>query len=228
MSVATKKLADLFELDDMFPNCWFAVLCYDGIERVGIVTKECNGICPTDMSLEEKQHISPIFQKELNRLNYFDAICFQRDHKQNNYFVDFNADNEICRVIALDNDSPMTFFPMPILSFPIGVHSSSICHGMKPNRPYVDRCFFDIIKQTTPNRVFHWLESELPFAQRLCMTIRFCWLKSVISKVQVLNDVEWSNNTIQVEISGKYGQTYLKHYLECDENQLIEEIMGGK
>lgn len=226
ISIATKKLGNLLGLDDMIPECWYIQLDIDGNRKVGLVTKECKGVCPLNLTQEEKLNISTTFQKEINRMNYFDAVCFQRDHKEENYFVDFNEERQVNRVIALDNDSPMAFFPIPKLAFSTCVLCSPICRGLKPNRPYVDKDFYQMVKRLKISEVFQCVKSELPLAQRVCIAYRVCVLKKVLSRVEVLDDEEWSIATINNELNGEFGKTYLKHYIECNETQLIAEIMG--
>lgn len=226
ISIATKKLATIFGLDYMVPASWYIRLVCEEFDKIGIVTRECAGICPLELSEKEKLNISPIFQQELNRMNYFDAVCFQRDHKEENYFVEIDNNGKINQVIALDNDSPMTFFPIPKLSFSTSVLCTPVCYGKKPNRPYIDEEFYNILMRIKMRKLYSCVKMEIPFVQRLCMVIRFSTLKKVMVRIQVLNKDEWSVETIHKEISGEYGKTYLKHYIECDENQLIAEIMG--
>lgn len=226
ISIATKKLATLFGLEDMVPDSWYIKLMVDEISKIGIVTKKCEGICPLDLPKEKKLDFTYNFQKELLRMNYFDAVCFQRDHKEENYFVDFNEEGKVDQVIALDNDSPMTFFPLPKLSFTTSVFCSPVCYGTKPNRPYIDKDFYEKVMAMQAGKVFHTAKEELPVVQRLCVILRFQSLKKIASRTEVLKDKEWSAKTIDKEISGEYGKTYLKHYIECDEKQLISEIMG--
>lgn len=229
-SIATKKMAELIGISDMVPDVYYIRLRIDNDrERFGIVTATAPGICPLDLSNEEKRNFSPNFQRQLLNMNLFDVICFQRDHKQENYFVVRDNEKTIVDVCAFDNDAPSTFFPLPTISADTCVKCSPMFVRGKYNRPYIDAAFVDKILALDCHEVREVMTSYLSKIQIQMLIIRIKKIKRSLRKIDIKKRItadKWNHLTIEKEISGKYGKTYLKHYLECDEIALVNDIMN--
>lgn len=227
ISIATKKLADLLQLSHIIPDCWYVKLQIGNRDiKYGIITRQCSGSCPLDLPERLMKNITPLFQKEMLNLNIFDAICFQRDHKKENYFVTINSFGQVDGVLAFDNDSPMAFFPYPFARFKTSVMCSPIIVRGEVNRPFVDRVFFEVINKVTGRQVMESVRNELSILQMFSLALRYIQVKRAIKNAIVLNDSDWNLDTIDIELNGQYGKTYLKHFLECDEEKLINKIMN--
>lgn len=234
LAIATWKLSGLLGIEDIIAPIWCAKLIIDdNVEKYGTVTAEAKGRCSLEVDISEKRKVSPEFQKKLITLNVFDALCFQRDHKQENYYVVYNGKMEAEGVCAFDNDAPMTFFPLPIVTFDTCVKCSPVVVKRKYNRPYIDRNFFEKIEGITFKKLYVNLKDDLSFLQLIALRMRIESIKRAIwssmnEGKKLLKSEEWNKKTIECELSGKYGKTYLKHYVECDENKLIFDILNNK
>lgn len=235
LSIATKKMADLLSISEMVPDIWYSRLKIgDGPEKFGSVMEKVHGICPLELNMEEKQKITSNFQRQLIIMNLFDIICFQRDHKEENYFVIKNKFGYVDDLCAFDNDSPMTFYPLPIINFDTCIRCSSIVSGFKLNRPYMDKKFAYSVVNLSFDKVKIALKEDLSVLQLFMLKIRLKRLKYILkyfekkSPERLLDASEWGKKTLIEDISGNYGKTYLKHFLECDENALVYDIMNHK
>lgn len=230
LSIATKKIADLLNISDMVPEIWYIRLQIDGMpERFGSVTKTAPGFCPLELSMDDKQNITPNFQRRLLIMNLFDVICFQRDHKQENYFIITDANGHIDDVCAFDNDSPMTFFPLPLIETDTCIRCSPAFKSKKYNRPFVDEDFYQSVINFDTKIVGKVLSNELSELQIIMLKMRIAGVKKIfvgMDQRKRISASDWSEETALEEIGGKYGKTYLKHFLECDEDALVQEIMN--
>lgn len=232
-SISTKKMADLLGLSDMIPRTEYVKLIIDGKdERIGMIVEESPGICPLLLDDDEKKKITPEFQHQLLNLHIFDTICFQRDHKQENYFVIRNEKGLISGLSAFDNDSPQTFLPIPIIKYETSMRCSPIVDNTNEyNRPYIDKTFAENIISVNFNDIKELLYHDISSFQIYMLCKRIKKMQDVIRRLEdkrKIDKAKWTQDTMQEELGGKYGNTYLKHYMEVDENALVAKIMNGK
>lgn len=108
--IATKKLADLLQLDILIPKVEMVRLIIDDRNvKFGTLMDSVNGISPSILSVNEKLNVTPNFQKQCNSLNILDALINEKDHRPGNYYVKIK-EKRIDSLQAFDNDSPMAFF----------------------------------------------------------------------------------------------------------------------
>ena len=229
LSLATKELANMLGIAELIPEYCFVKLRLPGQSiKFGIITEKCIGVAPLTLSSEKKNCITPNFQKQLSILNFFDSLCLQKDHKLENYYVLQNNSGEITNLTAFDNDSPITFYPYPFLQFKTSVLCSPVCKKGKFNRPQIDKQFANNVLNLHVKFLFKSMKKYLSIFQNIALCLRLVKLKKLIRFNQNKIISEWSYDTIKIELEGNYGKTYLLHYLYCDENQLINDLMGIK
>lgn len=226
-SVATKKLAQILNIGDIIPTVKYIKLIIDDAkEKVGICTEEAKDVCPLNLSKLDKCRISPNFQRRLLVLHIFDILCFQRDHKQENYFVKITDDSIVNDIEAFDNDSPMAFFPLPLVEFETSMRCSPIIVNGKYNRPYVCAEFAKALLEIDKKQLTELLKGDLSWLQIHMLNLRLRKMQNAIRTASWIEHNEWNEATISEEIGGNFGNTYLNHYLNVDEASLVEEIMN--
>lgn len=233
LGIATRKLAEVFQIEDMFPDNYYVKLKIDNKdEKFGAIMKSASGKCIVNPTEIQKYNILPEFQRKLCVLNMFDAICFQRDHKKENYFVTFNNMNEINGISVFDNDSPTTFFSVPVINFKTCVQCVSMVKRGLINRPFIDRQFVKVIMNIDINELELATKSYLSPLQIVMVKKRFKMMKRTIKRSvknnpsMCIDKNQWNKKTIEQEINGQYGKTYLKHFLECDESEFVMQWLG--
>ena len=216
-SMAWYRLAGLFETSWMIPKTEYALLCIDGQpDMFGTVMEHAPGVCMEKMPVAaRKQVCSPALQRELNNLNLLDVICMEKDHRVGNYHVMLDGGRAVS-VVAFDNDSPN--------SFGIGGISFSTYIGCSPwalrghmNRPYVDRTLAAHVLEMDEKELQKSLSDLLNACQLFALKRRIRALKKILASIsedQCLSEEQWGEATIQEELSGQYGDTYLVKFLQ--------------
>lgn len=232
LSIATRKMAVLLDINEMVPPTEYINLQVGNLDKkFGIVTKHVEGISPLDIE-NRRQTVTPKLQQQLNVLHLFDIICFQRDHSLQNYFVMLNTNNLAENVIAYDNDSPQAFYPLPIINFGSCLECSPMIHRGIINRPFIDEQICENILDLNTYSIQTELEGILSDLQILMLCQRTNAMKKAINKTKnrfpqrFISADQWNEDSIKEEISGKYGKTYLMHYINNDEQDIVNKIMN--
>lgn len=218
-ALATYEISKLLGLEYMLPQANYITLNIDNKKSLfGLFIKTAEGcsILPFN-SDERKGKITPLLQRDLSSLNVLDVITHEQDHSPNNYNVVMDENGLVTGVSAFDNKGEGTFFLSESLDFQTFKYCSSF---IKPdgliNRPYISKELFEQIKQITPEMLFKKLKGILNPLQ-----IFFCWkrinnLTTTIEKTLtkqnkflLLSTTDWSEKTVEDELSGDYGKTYL-------------------
>lgn len=228
-SIATKKLAELLKIGNLITNVRYVRLIIDGkTEKIGIVTEEAKDICPLHLPMLKKTKISPNFQRRLLILHIFDTLCFQRDHKQENYYVKLSDEEIVDDLEAFDNDSPMAFSPLPMVEVMTSMRCSPIIMNGKYNRPFVCESFVRTLLEINEKKIIDVLKEDFSWMQIYMLILRLKKLQDAIRNANSISEDEWDETTIAEELSGKYGNTYLNHYMNVDENALVDDIMNHR
>ena len=214
--MATEKMAELLGLYNMVPHSRFVYMKIEGVpSQFGILMEFAQGIYPLRLGEGLKDVITPLLQRSLNNLNVIDMICNDKDHRPGNYFLVLNEKGLAVDICAFDNDSPWCFFPFFSLKFSSYLGSSSLVKRNKYMRPFIDIKVLEKIQCITRKKIIVLLS---PFMNRL--QVLACWfrikgLRRFINKsvkngdLKPLREGEWSEKTMQYELSGKFGKTYL-------------------
>ncbi len=212
-SIASYIVAKALGLERLITPSYLVKLSIDGQVKIGVLCNKADGVRALDAEFE----ITPSLQKELNNLQLLDVICSQYDHFSNNYNIT-NGGTDYAGVCAFDNDMNKTFLPFPVISFkPYYNGSPYIKHGYI-NRPYMDKNTVESVFNININHLKKELVPYLTKLQLWSLEWRIRMIRKAISNsikknsLCLLGDSDWSTNTIEEELSGKYGQSYLVLY----------------
>lgn len=212
-------IAKLLGADDLVPNTRYIVLKGLGeTERIGILMDEAEGVSFNSIAYSLcRKKFSPLLQKNLLNLHLLDTICFEKDHRPDNYNVLLDIYERPVSICVFDNDSPMSFFPTKSISF-FSYEGCSPLIDRKGyiNRPYMDGNLCKRVLELSEDEIQRNLEKHLSHAQIIFLNKRIkkiqdALMKSITSKKCVLlnEEILWNKKTVEEEISGQYGQTYL-------------------
>lgn len=215
--IATYQMAKVLQVEEMIPATFYANLkVKDGRDRFGSFMLMARGIHYDEYSKYSKDKvITPQLQRYLTMLNLLDAITYEKDHRLNNYNIVFNENGDAEAVCAYDNDSGPCFFLSPSPVFTTYAGCSPIIKGSIINRPHLDQGMAERLLEIKRKDINKALDGYCNKLQ-----IWACWnriqklQKVIISSVKsnpklLLNVNQWSQETIDEELSGKYGKTYL-------------------
>ena len=211
------KVAEILGVKWLMPKIEYAKIKVDeGPIRFGILSMAVEGVDPTYVD-NKRLKVMPSVQRELNILHILDVICYEKDHRPSNYYVKQNKEGELTGISVFDNDSAASFSILPSVRFSTDYGSvplldSNNCFAIG----YIDRCFFEKLNSVN----FEDLTSNLsPFLSKVQILSLFIRIKRIIKgvenairqdKIQVLNENQWTKETLDDELSGRYGQTYLE------------------
>lgn len=210
-AVASRIVAEMLDLEHLItPAIWCRLVIDDGQVLFGVISPCAPGCRMIDFALEPTASL----QRELLCLNILDAICHQTDHGPNNYNVEVQ-NNGSCAVCAFDNDNPLTFFPW------FSIHSTlSGCAPLvdirnRIMRPHMDRRLAENLRCLDLAKLRLKLKPYLNELQIAAVNVRICRLNRAIANAQASNPFflidrsHWSTDSVLIEMSGQYGQTYL-------------------
>lgn len=222
--IATYRVAQMIGLGDMVPKTEYVFLCPEGRKPMfGTLMDPAPGVCMEALSCAERQDASsPALQRALNRLNLLDVLNLEKDHRPGNYHVVL-AEGKGENVVAFDNDSPNSF-SIGGASFSTYMGCSPWCVKGKLNRPYVDRSVADRILTLEDEQVDAQLGDILNRIQLLSLKKRLKQVKKVLRNAPMsvfLTEEQWTEETVERELSGDFGMTYLQQFL--GEQKLMEQ-----
>ena len=209
-SMASRIVAEELKLDYMITNVRWCVLEIENRKEIfGLISD----VAPGSRMMDSKVVPNGELQRELMNLNILDLLCFQVDHGPNNYNV--YRDNDKYSICAFDNDNPSTFFPFPGISRFRMAGTLLIDKNNMIMRPFFDKTLAEKINNLDINKLKKRLKPYLNILQINALISRIRRLKRAIDNTQsskadfLIDYINWNENTIEEEISGKYGDTYL-------------------
>ena len=220
--MAYEATAKLLGLSDMVTSTVYATVHMDGNQMLGYYQDKADGICIIGLTHEKRRRIlTPEFQRMINCLNVLDVLCHEGDHSPNNYNVVLNEMGRAVGVEAFDNNGRGTFSMRGEVAFPTYKGCSKFLRTDGTiNRPYMDAALAQRVKKLNFFRLYSVLRKHLRF-----MPIYFVWkrarvLRRAIGRTDrrdsgfLLHENEWNEKTVETELSGSYGKTYLVSYIE--------------
>ena len=223
----TKLVADLIGASELVPPTQYARMILDGVEKYGVVVGVAAGCSPEEAV---KQHgmnkVSPEFQRQSLILNILDVICYQKDHRPGNYFVTVK-DNIAVNISAFDNDCPTTLMCTKSIRFRTYMGCDPIVteEGMIA-RPYLDKENTEKLIKLNAESITHVMSGNLSKVELRYLIKRIKALQESIKrslnsgKLILLDETQWDENTVSLELNGGYGKTYLSLFLEkCFSNK---------
>ena len=218
-ALAVSRLAALLGLGHLIPQTRYIRVMLDGRERVGVLTDEAKG---EDASLvpckERKRRITPQLLGELTSLNVLDLLCFDNDHRVNNYFAVTDEAGNYIGISSFDNDAPNAFLPTLTVKMKHSTNCSNLIKGGKINRPHMDGGLARAVAALNKDSLA-CLRVYLRRIQFFCFFKRLKKLQRAIARTQraradfLIVDGAWTGEHIQADLSGKYGKTYLQSFL---------------
>ena len=196
------------------------LLCYSKIVKIkiedeiviGSLQKAADGITVNEINEKNRDRIiTKHIQRDLNILHVLDAICYERDHRPDNYNVVIDAEEKGVSIRAFDNDSTFAFLPVPTINFPTFVGGQPLVdrYGLLTISS-LDASFANRLLNIRGKELADICKPYLTFVQRMSLIARLLQiqraLKRTINAVPHFLDSEPS--TLEKEILGKYGWTY--------------------
>lgn len=213
-SISSRIVAEELGLENMITDAkWCVIETNDGKSMFGVLSNSASGKRMADITPEP----APTLQRELNLLNVLDVICFQTDHGPNNYNVD-----DKFHICAFDNDNPTTFLPIPSIFMSFSGCSPIADKKGIMMRPYFDKLLADKLNTFDREKLKKRLKPYLNSLQLFALFSRIDKLKKSVNKACqadnrfLLDCDEWNSDTVNKELSGKYGVTYFTKAIKED------------
>lgn len=216
--LSTYKLAELLGVSDLITPVHVCKSNISGKTRIGTLMDVANGQTPAYITPDKRQNYKKeTFLKDLTNLEYLDGICYQLDHRLDNYNVIEN-NGIIVGVEAFDNDANRTFFPTS--KFPSSTYAGASCiltNQGRVNRPYIDANLAEKILSIDSTCLYDAVGIYLSSHQFRALFKRIIKLQNAIRETsKERNDFlvyNWSNVNTDCELDEKYGTTYFNLYV---------------
>lgn len=216
-SIASRIVAEELKLEHTITNVRWCVLEIENRKEIfGLISD----VAPGSRMMDSNVIPNGELQRELMNLNILDLLCFQVDHGPNNYNV--YIDNDKYSICAFDNDNPNTFLPYPGISHFRMAGTLLIDKNNMIMRPFFDKELAKRINNLDINVLRKRLKPYLNILQINALICRIQRLKRAIDKTQcskanfLIDYMDWNKDTIEEELSGKYGDTYLTKSLKIN------------
>ena len=215
-TIATNIVAEELGIGNVVVEAQLAYLVLDdGVRLLGVITPKAEGCRARD------SHISstPMLQKKLHDLFLLDNICFQTDHGPDNYNVYCNGNT--CSVRAFDNDNPQTFAPLPYIKKSLAGCDSFISSKGFLMCPFVTEGIFQRIEANDFKTMKGRLKPYLNILQIYALLYRIRIVRKAImksyryGKLNIMNENDWNEKTVQMELNGNFGETYLTKLMKA-------------
>ena len=223
--LATEAMARLIGLEDMIPHAQYVKLVVtDAENRVifGNFMEKAHGICAMDIPGQQRRALlTPDFQRAMLNMNLLDVITHEQDHSPNNYNVVMDDSGLAAGISVYDNNGVGTF------SMSIGIDyetykrcSSFLRADGTINRPCLDKRVAERILNLKWQDLYKALVSYVSKPIILCTWARIKALKrAIIRSLErdsgfLLSAEEFSERTIEMELDGMFGKTYLNSFLQ--------------
>jgi hypothetical protein len=148
-----------------------------------------------------------------------DAICYQKDHRPGNYFVNSDENGQYKDICAFDNDCPTTLFPSPNPSFTTYVGVPGVIKNGYIQQPFISERLRNSIQHIDTDTLYTELCRYCSRIEAKMIIVRLSKMKKSINDtvqkglLRVLKDSEWTANTMRTEIM-QYpnGETYFSYF----------------
>lgn len=217
--LATYHLAKLLKIEHIIPRVWVSCFNDGEKERVGTMMEKAQGQPPSDiLPQDRKNFVKNTFLRDITNLEYFDALCYQLDHRLDNYYVTSDETGKIDHVVAFDNDAARTFFVAT--SFPKRTYADAACILLSDKtvaRPYIDRAFAENLLSVSKAELKDCVGEYLSFFQLCCLNKRIEKLQRAIKKTILHREdflvSDWESVDTQNLADKRWGKTYFDLYL---------------
>lgn len=215
--LAYEALAKEFGLEEYIPHSELCVLETETKNCIGCFQEPSKGINIWNLPSEYRINmITPSFHMALTKMRLFDVVCHESDHSLNNYYPVSEQTGRFVSVSMFDNGGVGTFGKSPSISYPTFCGCVSLfSKDGHFTFPYQDKGLVGAINGISIIRLFRILLPYLDILSIYCTWIRIKKIRRIVKKdrecgsLKELASNQWSSKTIQEELSGKYGNTYL-------------------
>ena len=232
--LATYALSRILGVEDLIVPVSVCSFSENGELKVGTMMPKAPGYPPSDLLPQQRRNLHiAAFLKDLTNLEYLDALCYQLDHRLDNYYVTEDTNGKISHVVAFDNDAARTFFVRG--KVPGGTYagcSSVITPNGTVARPYMDKTFADALCACKKEALSE-LASFMSPMQLRCLWKRMKQLQKAIRKTIAANPdflvSNWSAADPEKENSpGTYYHLYLTDTTMLDRKELFRQLQKAK
>ena len=216
-SMAYITLSELLGLRHLIPDTKIVKLNIDNkYIKYGTLMNSTTGISPIEMSLEERNKITPNLQRELNNLNLLDTLAIDKDHRPSNYMVNLK-DSLVDSFQVFDIDYPTSFFITSKISMITGLESGPFVNGENYiNLPFLDEQLIKNLTEIKFEDLNNKLNKYLSKLQIYFLNQRIERMKKAVNhsleggKLTLLKRKQWNNETINKELNNEKNVSYLK------------------
>lgn len=232
--LATYRLACMLGVEELITPVYVCGFLDGDAYRLGTLMDKAPGYPPSEILPEKRTNLeSADFLKDITNLEYLDALCYQLDHRLDNYYVVENDAGRIAHVVTFDNDAARTFFVSGKL--PKGTYAGCSCVVSKDGkvaRPYMDSAFAEHLRRLDKVFLKRELGELMSGMQLRCLWKRIRALQKAVEKTAAENGeflvADWAAAAPEKEEDSRYGCTYYKLYLTdtlmLDREKLFEEM----
>ena len=214
----TEEMAKILGVEQICPDSELVKIPGYGI---GLLQAACDGICIMTKGRNTRvKMLTPAFQRSINDLNLLDTVCHEADHSPNNYNVILDDQENAKAVVAFDNNGIGTFSMRSDISFYSFLKCSPFVTAEGTiNRPYISAETVDALKRIRLLSLYLRLRKYIGFLPVFFIYRRIAKLKRAIRRTQKKNPEllkwkdEWNDATIQKELNGSWGKTYLMGFI---------------
>lgn len=234
LQCATKALAEFLDIGYLIPNIQVFKIQYKKKKFLATVMDSSPGFPANSIEMDKRKFLTADFIRSITNLEYFDALCYQTDHKQRNFNVVLDSNGFLTSVSAFDNDAPFTF--LPFFCFPRKVslitNFQPVYDRGKINRRYMDKAFAERLCSVKRDDLYQVLSNYLNNMQILAIWYRIKRLSHFINKTKEKDPsffVDFDQTVIiddllPVKDYNKNKSDYLLNYLTNNEHKLYSHI----
>lgn len=220
-ALATQSLAELLGISYMIPKAEYSWLEIDGKHRCfGLFTERAPGEDITQIPPQRREAIlSPVLQRELNRLHMLDVLCTEKDHCPENYHV-IVENGQVVGISVFDNNAGETFSIRRSVSFETYIRCVPLIDEQGTlDRPCFDAELADRIRRLSERDIRLALAPYLSSLPIRMLCARISRLNKAIAKslqegsTEAVGNDAWTPETLRRELQWPHGKTYLHSFL---------------
>lgn len=220
--LAYESLAVFCGLSEYIPHTDYCILRTETKELLGSFQVPSRGVTQIARlsSKDRIEMITPSFQMAISKMRLFDTICHELDHSLNNYHPVMDSKGKFVSVSMFDNGSAGTFGATLSLSDKTYYGCDSLFSKEGHfTTPYQDESFVRIIQKICLFDLLHSLTCYVSYRSVLFTWIRLRKIKKIIKRdlacgfLNLLAVNQWSMETVNNELSGVYGNTYMYSFV---------------
>ncbi|MCW4136675.1 hypothetical protein [Segatella copri] len=213
-SICEGKICKLLTKHNIIIDSKIVKCVIDDQVMIGTYQKQAKGINAGKVRSIISQKGFPFLCCQLSILNFLDALCYEKDHRPDNYNIEYVGEYPVIHVF--DNDSSLAFFPSFSVKFSCFQNTSSLVDNDGfINRAHLDKEFGEAFLKLGVGKLYKETCKYLTISQSVALCVRFLKLKKAINKTILmrpdflLKASDWTPSMIEDELRGSFGETYI-------------------